>query len=146
MTATEVPAWVERYRGRPFLRGSDGPEAFDCYGLVRAVLRDVWGASTPALDGAWHLDSAERLDAALEAPGSPWTAAEGQPLPGDVLTFHGPQAGSELHVAIVVADGWVLQARQGEGVHTSRFDRPPWALLRFGPPWRHVALLEARRD
>ena len=137
---SEMPAWVESYRGRPFLRGADGPDAFDCYGLVRAVLRDVWGAVTPALDGAWHLSTAARLALALEDAACPWTAADSKLAPGDVLTFHAPSDAAELHVGIVVSPGFMLHARQDAGVTTARYDRAPWAVLRFGAAWRHVGV------
>jgi len=134
-----LPAWVEEYRGKPFRRDADGPDAFDCYGLVRAVLRERWGAETPALDERWHADAAAALGMALDAPDCPWADADGDPLPGDVLTFAVPEQ-RELHVGIVVAPGWFLHARLDEGVRTERLDRLPWAALRFGPAYRHRAL------
>jgi cell wall-associated NlpC family hydrolase len=36
--------------GKPYERGSDGPLAFDCYGLVRLVSRDVFGRELPGRD------------------------------------------------------------------------------------------------
>lgn len=137
---SELPAWVEGYRGKPFLRDADGPDAYDCYGLIRAVLRDVWGAATPALDGAWHLDTAAQLRAATGTPDSPWRVTNDPPSVGDVLAFLPPRSAGELHVGIVVAPGVMLHARQEGGSQTARYDRPPWAVLRIGPVWRHEAL------
>jgi cell wall-associated NlpC family hydrolase len=137
---TTLPAWVEAYRGKGFRRGASGPDSFDCYGLVRAVLGDQWGALTPSLDGAWHLDASERIDRALTDPDCPWAPWTGEPAVGDVVTFIAPGTASELHVGIVVAPGWMLHARQGRGVETARLDRLPWCALRFGPAYRHRSL------
>lgn len=131
-----IPAWVDLYRGKPWERGSDGPESYDCYGLVRAVLRDRWGLTTPNLDGAWHLAAADALEAALQRDDSPWVRWDGAPAPGDVVAFVGPP-GHDLHVGIVVAPGWMLSARRDDGVRTDRYDRGAWGAMRSGPAWRH---------
>ncbi len=39
--------WSVNYLGRPFQSGADGPDAYDCWGLVRAVLRDRAGIEVP---------------------------------------------------------------------------------------------------
>ena len=142
---SELPAWVDDYRGRPFLRGANGPDAYDCYGLVRRVLLDRWGAHTPSLDGAWHLDAAARLAMAVDDPATPWLRVPGAALEGgDVLTFVDTAPPHQLHVGIVVAPGWMLHAQHDTGVVTARYDRAPWALLRFGAAWRHVAVSLSR--
>lgn len=133
---TDLPAWVECYRGKPFTRGGDGPDEFDCYGLVRAVLRNEWGVEAPAMDDRWHFDAAAAIACARELPGSPWLAIDGAPAPGDVLTFAFPGQ-RELHVGIVVSARWMLSVRTSEGVRTERIDRMPWVGLRFGAAWRH---------
>ncbi len=144
---TSLPRWVDDYRGRPFERGRDGPDAFDCYGLVRAVLRDQWGAETPPLDGVWHLGLSGRLTAALVDPECPWTdVPQGEALaPGDVLTMTTPGGARELHVGVVVDERWFLHARQEVGVQTARHDQGVWRTLRFGPAYRHRDLVGAER-
>ena len=141
-----LPLWVDRYRDRPFRRDADGPDAYDCYGLVRAVLRDVWGLSTPALTGAWHLAMHDRLTHALSVPDCPWVPVNAYPRLGDVLTFEDPSPARELHVGISLGGRWMLHARQAEGVATARLDRLPWVALRFGPCYRHRGLLSPRED
>lgn len=135
-----IPAWVECYRGKPFRRDADGPDAYDCYGLVRAALRNEWGLDTPALDGAWHLEAAQSLLAALGATDSPWIELRGEAQPGDVLVFLGVP-GVELHVGIVVAPGWMLHAREDHGVETSRLDRPAVAATRHTSHFRHRGMV-----
>ena|SRR3990167_1739349 len=134
---TRMPAWVDDYRGRPFRLGARGPDAYDCYGLVRAVLRDRWNADVPALDGLEALGTPERFRAASAAEDDLWIAAE-PPRPGDVLTF----MLDGLHVGVVVAEGWMLHARSRLGVATSRYDQMPWAAVRVGPAYRHHALTD----
>ncbi len=41
--------WASTYRGRPWASGAEGPAAFDCWGLVRAVLRDRAGIALPRI-------------------------------------------------------------------------------------------------
>lgn len=128
---TDLPVWVRDYRGRPFVRGSEGPDGYDCYGIVRAVLRDHFGREAPCLSDRWTLEARSALAAAHEA----WEPIHAHEQPGDVLAFVIPTQ-RELHVGIVVAPGWMLHARAGEGVRTERTDRLPWLLLREGPAWR----------
>ncbi len=138
-----LPAWVEEYRGRPFERGAAGPDAFDCYGLCCAVLRERWGDDPPALDGV-HLEPTRgRLGAAVAPQGGFWReVTDAVPVPGDVLAFLPPGPTAELHVAIVVAPPWMLHARQGHGVHTARYDRVPWILWRIGGVFRPAPRVE----
>lgn len=42
--------WASLYIGRPWVSGGAGPEAYDCYGLVRAVYRDRLGIDVPLVD------------------------------------------------------------------------------------------------
>jgi cell wall-associated NlpC family hydrolase len=44
---------IDDYIGIPFRHGARGPDAFDCYGLVAAVLLAAKGVSIPD----WHADS-----------------------------------------------------------------------------------------
>lgn len=43
-------AWVMRYLGAPWSRGADGPDAYDCWGLVRAVYRNELMIELPIVD------------------------------------------------------------------------------------------------
>lgn len=134
-----VPSWVEKYRGRPFQWHGDGPEAYDCYGLVRAVLREQWGAEAPLVHARGKTAIAA-IEDAIRGTEDSWVCHDGRPRPGDVLTFETVGAEGELHVGIVIAEGWMLHVLEDLGVSTGRYDRAPWALTRFGPAWRHVAL------
>lgn len=41
--------WINEYLGRPWREDCEGPEAYDCKGLVRHVQRLVWGHEVPPL-------------------------------------------------------------------------------------------------
>lgn len=116
-----LPAWIEEYRGKPFARESYGPDAFDCYGLVVAVLREQYGRIVPPLRGAWRMEARDRLGAALHA--CPWLLVTDARRPGDVVTYHL----DELHCAVYVGTDTILHARRDLGVVTSHVWSPPWA-------------------
>lgn len=42
--------WASAYIGKPWAQGASGPDAYDCYGLVRAVYADVAGIDLPIVD------------------------------------------------------------------------------------------------
>lgn len=77
--------------GKPYVYGDEGPNTFDCSGLVQFVFGKV-GISTP------------RTSQEQQAWASPVT----QPLPGD-LVFYGRPA---THVGIYLGNGRMINAPQ----------------------------------
>jgi cell wall-associated NlpC family hydrolase len=137
---------ADRYLGRPFRWGADGPDAFDCYGLVCAVLRDEFGVECPPLVGSRAPMRTHEFAAQVEAADCPWSPVLGEPSPGDVLAMSVPGPhGDELHVGIVTGPGTMLHTTSAAGVTLGRYDRGPLALTRIGPPYRHRGLIAARR-
>jgi len=132
-----LPGWIEKYRGRRY-----GPHG--CYPFVREVLREQWGAEIAPLAGLDDLDALDRLGKitlALDDEAAQWEPHDGEPVPGDCLTFEIPDMPRDIHIAVVIAPGWMLHYHVREnGVQTSRFDRMPWAALRIGPAFRHKTL------
>lgn len=133
--AAALPGWCARFIGRPYRLGGRGPAAWDCWGLVLAVLRDHfglpvpdYGADTPddsadhaamarlALAGAgdgWHrLLSRSDLRTALSWPPS------GPEQPGDVVLMR--RGLYPCHVGIVVAADWMIHAQDGIGTAAER--------------------------
>lgn len=140
-----APKWVDRYVGKPFQWGADGPDAFDCYGLVCAVLRDQWGADCPALVGPRGHGTTQEFTAQVGASDCPWLPiAESEIRPGDVLAMSLPQetGPDDLHVAVVIAPGLMLHASLALGVQVARYDRGNLRLCRVGSPYRHRDLVE----
>jgi cell wall-associated NlpC family hydrolase len=103
--------------GRPYVVGADGPDAFDCYGLARHVLREVYGEALPAITRA----TAEPRAVARAILGHPERARwERVPQPFDgALVLMGNIQGRDFHLGVAVADGrqmLVLHTDDGPGV------------------------------
>jgi len=84
-----------RYKGVPYVYGSESPKAFDCSGFVRYVYREALGLELP------------RSARAFYSAGAPvdWKLAR----PGDVFVYD-TVGGAPSHVSIVVGDGTVIHA------------------------------------
>jgi cell wall-associated NlpC family hydrolase len=98
------------YVGKPWARGADGPEAFDCWGLVREVERRHFGRELPEAP-----ERAALLDTAREVLRRGQWLRTIAPREGDgVIIRYGPQ----VHVGVYLdADGGgVLHAVEGVGV------------------------------
>lgn len=120
------PAWTSPWVGLPFEDMGRGPDRFDCWGLVRAVLQERLGASLPALDDRYGEDS-DRADLAalVNSQRGPWRPlAEADVGEGDCVLFR--VAGHPSHVGVVVARGWMLHSRPGTGSVLERWDGPRW--------------------
>ncbi len=91
-------------RGMPYVWGGDGPDVFDCSGLVQWSFRQA-GITMPRV----------AADQALTGPAVP----VGQLQPGDLLFYHTDASAPDYisHVAIYLGKGWMIQAPQpGEDV------------------------------
>jgi cell wall-associated NlpC family hydrolase len=130
---------VEEYRGRAFLRGADGPDPIDCYGLVVAVLAERFGVTVPPLLGPARTSTPQELEGLLRRDSCPWVPIHGEVRPGDALAF--VRRPGDLHVGVAVAPGWMLHATADLGVCTARYDDTPWMLLLLRPHYRHRELV-----
>ncbi|MBS4155246.1 NlpC/P60 family protein [Cobetia sp. MC34] len=87
---------------KPYLKtryesGGRGPEAYDCWGLVRAIRAEVFGLRLLPSWGAIHADDKRRLTAACLREARSFTA--GEPEPASIATvWRGRLC---IHVAIV---------------------------------------------
>jgi len=84
-----------KYRGVPYIYGSESPKAFDCSGFVRYVYREAFGIELP------------RSARGFYSAGTPidWKLAR----MGDVFVYD-TVGGAPSHVSIVVGDGTVIHA------------------------------------
>ncbi len=102
--------------GKPFLEGARGPEAYDCWGLLQAVLRRMGHNPTdfpsdPAL--------------LLQAVSDEWQPLDREPIePGDGILLRSTIARYVWHVGVVVSPGRYLHARESVGACVERFDTP----------------------
>ncbi|MFC4122314.1 NlpC/P60 family protein [Nonomuraea zeae] len=86
-------------RGKPYLWGGTGPDAFDCSGVIYAAYRAA-GLSIPRTTFTQWPFGVKVL--------------EGDEQPGDLVFFNagpGTSAGSPGHVGLVVSKGKMLEAR-----------------------------------
>ena len=42
-----MPHFANKYIGRPWVAGAQGPDSFDCWGFVRYVLKHEYGHDVP---------------------------------------------------------------------------------------------------
>ena len=92
-----TPEDIRQYVGLPYELGADGPDRFDCRGLVCHILRQHFGRAVPDLPVG--TDMAALWSASLET-GAWETVAT--PSHGDAVVMRG---GADPHVGIYLAPG-----------------------------------------
>lgn len=131
--------WATAYLGKPWRLGADGPDAFDCWGLVRAVLRERAGLDLQpiVIPQSDQRGIAKAFEGHAEL--ADWTE---QPVPRELDAVLMAQARHPIHVGLWVYAGGlrILHARQGSGVVA----QDPVSLRRHGyhvlSTWRHRTL------
>ena len=107
--------WAEELIGRPYLAGGQGPDAFDCWGLVRWVMAQRFGRELPAIP----LDAAD-LRAVLAAfrdhPERQRWQLVSVPVEGDCVLMRQSRHPVHVGVWLDVDEGGVLHAVSGNGV------------------------------
>jgi cell wall-associated NlpC family hydrolase len=108
--AAQAIAYAERQIGKPYVWGADGPDAFDCSGLVYAAYASA-GVVIARTTFGWRQDG----------PVVPLGDLE----PGDLLFYAGSDGTSTDpgHVVMYLGGGQIIQApEQGEDVQTDPVD------------------------
>jgi cell wall-associated NlpC family hydrolase len=109
--------------GRPYQHGADGPEAFDCYGLVRHVLREAYDQDLPIIERSTVPATSNAIARAVATHFSRpverqrWDEVK-EPHDGDVALM-GNVDGRNFHVGVAVLLGRVfsvLHADEKAGV------------------------------
>ena len=118
------PAWVDAWIGLPFALRGRGPGAYDCYGLVRAVLRERHGHDLPSWDEYDDLADVRALRSVVEDARGRFEPVE-FPEEGDAILLR--SHGDPVHCGLVVAQGWFLHTRRGIGSALERWTSPRWA-------------------
>lgn len=132
--------WWGKWIGLPFVSGGRGPAAYDCWGLVRAVMAEVHGIALPEHDG---VDAGDALRIARrmtrgQTDGS--FARVNAPRAFDVmLATHGPTSRLPGHAGIMIDDTRVLHIWRPTGSHVLRLSDPALARRVCGF-FRHEAL------
>lgn len=111
----KMPHFANKYIGRPWVAGAQGPNSFDCWGLVRYVLKHEYGHDVPQVNV-----NPECLRDVLQAfrRNLAFTAFVEVPYPrdGDVVLMR--QAKNPVHAGIWldVDGGGVLHCCRNSGV------------------------------
>lgn len=107
-----MSAWILDYLGRPWAAGAAGPEAYDCWGLVRAVYRDRLNIEVPPIDvDAMRLAAVARAFEASPEYAQWYEVANPAPC-AIALMSHGARP---HHVGLWTGEA-VLHAIEGAGV------------------------------
>ncbi|MUL39786.1 hydrolase [Streptomonospora sp. PA3] len=121
----DVVDWALAQRGKPYLWGGTGPNAFDCSGLVMRAYESV-GASIPRVS----------QDQWAFGPKIP----QGEERPGDLVFFdvEGP-GGSPGHVGMVIGDGLMVEAWCTDcgPIAVREYEAPGRDILGFTRPLEH---------
>lgn len=128
--------WANRYIGLPWENGAQGPEAYDCWGLVRAVYRLHYGIDLPVLDVDAMDVRAVMRRIGSETRGDRWTEVQ-VPGDGDVVALR--QARNPSHCGVWIESpshgiSGLLHAVRGAGVVFSSLAHlriAGWAGLRY---------------
>jgi cell wall-associated NlpC family hydrolase len=107
--------WAFNYLGLPWVSGQDGPDAFDCWGLVRYVQKQHYGRDLSAI----HVD-ADDVRAVVNAfngndERNRWHAVDA-PTDGDCLLLSQSKEPTHVGVWLDVDGGGLLHAVKGTGV------------------------------
>jgi cell wall-associated NlpC family hydrolase len=119
-------AWAAGYVGIPFVDGGRGRDGLDCWGLVRLVLRERFGAEVPDLEvtGGTCPPAAVGEAAVSELPR--WREIRaGQERPGDVVLLR--LNGHPTHVGVVVLRGTMLHCLAGCDSCVEHYLGPLWS-------------------
>lgn len=102
MTAPASRHWAAEFVGKPWRSGAAGPDAYDCWGLVRAVMRCRAGLRVPVVELADAKDVRLVHDAFLVASRyDAWNRVETTPQELDVALM--TQRRHPAHVGVWVA-------------------------------------------
>lgn len=105
--------------GTPFRDGARGPDAFDCWGLLQAVLRRM---------GHFPTDFPSDPALLFQAITDEWQHIEhaAQVHPGDGILLRSTNPKYQWHVGVVIAPGHFLHAREAANVCVERYDSPAY--------------------
>lgn len=100
--------WATDLIGRPYRRGAHGPDAFDCWGLVRHVFAQIHGIEMPVIEVGQLDDATPDNVAAIKraAAVSGWKPSDdAQPRENDIVLMNGIDG---RHVGVIVAANGAL--------------------------------------
>lgn len=123
-----IPDWVAAYVGIPFLAHGRTREGCDCWGLLRLVWREQFGFDVPSHDGpSWEPGTPpEEIARIIDRESRRYAEIpRGEEQPGDGLVIRMPAG--EIHVALVVAPGWMLHIEDACAATVESYQGLRWA-------------------
>lgn len=107
-----TPQQAGHYIGTPWVLGAEGPEAYDCWGLLRHVEREYFNVDMPQITSFEMVDAASMFQEKVES--GAWVQ-NAFPQHGDGALL---REGNEPHVGIYldIDGGGILQSIRGVGV------------------------------
>lgn len=110
--------WAAPLIGLPWEPGAQGPNAFDCWGLVRHVFRIRYGIDMPQVQVGDFAEGDNVAALKRAAAVSGWKRIEaGAPQDGDVVLMQGPVG---RHVGVMIASIRGLRLLHADGHMTAR--------------------------
>ncbi len=107
--------WAEELIGHPYRLGGQGPDAFDCWGLVRWVIARRFSRELPLIPiGA--SDARMILTAFRDHPERQNWSLVTNPIEGDCVLMRKSRHPVHVGVWLIVDGGGVLHAIEGNGV------------------------------
>jgi cell wall-associated NlpC family hydrolase len=116
--------WIKKYIGIPFLSNGRTTKGCDCYGLVRLVLNNEYGASLPELSDDYTNAVNVKETARLFAEKRPVLAAKKIQAPQEGAVVIITERGVPAHVGIVAGGGYVLHTGVKTGSVCQRESHP----------------------
>lgn len=133
--------WAQKYIGLPFAEGGRGPQAFDCWGLVRHVLKQECGLEIePFANIATNDGAAVEAQITAEIGRIDWQeVTEPQAFDVAVLWVNRPFSRTLSHIGLVERPGRLLHVEKDKRTVCVSFRKlgPAFKLERF---YRHKEL------
>ena len=127
--------WAVPLIGRPWVNGAQGPDEFDCWGLVRYIKREHYDVELPIIDvDAMDLRKIFKVTTDHEEYQN-WREVD-IPKDGDLVTMAQAKFPSHIGVYLEIDGGAVIHCVQGMGVcFSNRFSlrNSGWGRSRY---WR----------
>jgi cell wall-associated NlpC family hydrolase len=117
-------AWVKNYIGIPFVSNGRTITGCDCYGLVRLVLKEVYGVTLPELSNNYENALNLRETALLFAENRPVLLAERREEPEESCLAVITERGRPCHLGIYAGDGRLLHTTAKTGSVAQRISSP----------------------
>ncbi len=130
-------AWADAWIGTPYADIGRGPVAFDCWGLVWAVYRDVFGVTVPAYDEAYAASTdGAGIQAVIDRECRAWHRQRVAAM-GDVIVFR--ILGRRMHCGVALGGERFLHILFGARCCVERMSDATWR-HRVAGIYRHDAL------